>query len=295
MAASALIGEAREIRLGQGVIRYREVGTGPTLFFVHGILANGTLWREVVPCLSENFRCVVPDLPLGGHAVPMDRDADLTPRGVARIVADFMEALDLRDVTLVGNDTGGAICQIVVAEHPERIGGLVLTNCDAYEAFFPALLSPFHYAARFFGTRFVDLLALVLRTRVAQRALFKTVAARQMDDATLDAYATSLVRDAGVRRDLARFLGSVSNRYTLEAARRFPDFRRPVMIVWGEDDLFFSLHLAGRLQRDFPDARLELVDRSRAFVPEDRPERLAELIVDFLRERKNAGTRGGVA
>ncbi len=295
MAASMVIGEAREIRLGQGVIRYREVGDGPAILFVHGVLANGTLWREVVPRLSGRFRCVVPDLPLGGHAVPMDRDADLTPRGVARMVADLMERLDLRDVTLVGNDTGGAICQIVVAEHPERIGGLVLTNCDAYESFFPPLLSPFQYAARFFGTRFVDLLALVLRTRVAQRALLKTVATRPMDDATLDAYTKPLIRDAGVRRDLARFLGSVSNRYTLEAACRFHEFRRPVSIAWAEDDLFFSVRLAGRLQRDFPDARLELVDRSRAFVPEDRPERLADLIAGFLRERASEGARGGVA
>ena len=295
MAARALDWEAREIRLGRGVIRYREVGDGPVLLFVHGVLANGTLWREVVPRLSGNFRCVVPDLPLGGHAVAMGRDADMTPRGVARMVADLMGALDLRDVTLVGNDTGGAICQLVIAEHPERIGSLVLTNCDAYEAFFPLLLSPFQYAARIFGSRFVDLIALVLRTRVAQRALLKSVALRRMDEATLDGYVSSLIRDAGVRRDLARFLGGVSNRYTLEAARHFPDFRRPVLIVWGEDDIFFSLRLAGRLQRDFPDARLELVDRSRAFVPEDRPERLAELISGFLGERAKAGTRDGVA
>lgn len=291
-----MTGAAREIRLGQGVIRYREVGEGPVLLFVHGILANGTLWREVVPLLSGNFRCVVPDLPLGRHAVPMEQDADLTPRGVARMVAHLIERRAMRDVTLVGNDnTGGAICEILVAEHPERIGSLVLTNCGAYEAFFPLLLRPFHYAARFFGTRFVDLLALVLRTRVAQRALLKTVAARRMDDATLDAYASPLIRDAGVRRDLARLLGSVSNRYTLEAARRLHDFRRPVLIVWGENDIFFSVRLAGRLQRDFPAARLELVDRSRAFVPEDWPERLAELIAGFLQERVNAGARGDIA
>ena len=288
-------GEAKEIRLSRGAIRYREVGEGPALVFVHGVLANGTIWREVVPRLSGGFRCIVPDLPLGGHTVPMDRDADLTPPGVARLIADLMEALELRDVTLVGNDTGGAICQIVVAEHSERVGSLVLTNCDAYEAFFPPLLSPFQYAARVFGTRFVDLLALVLRARVARRALLKVVAMRRMNAATLDAYVGSLLQDAAVRRDLARFLGSVSNRYTLEAARRFSEFRRPVLIVWGEDDPFFSLRLAGRLQRDFPDARLELVERSRAFVPEDRPERLAELIAGFLGERTNAGTRGGVA
>lgn len=291
MGASAGIGEAREIRLGQGVIRYREAGDGPVLLFVHGILANGTLWREVVPRLSGDFRCVVPDLPLGGHEVPMCPDADLSPVGVARMVADLMEALGLRDVTLVGNDTGGAICQILVAEHPGRVGRLVLTNCDAYEAF----LAPFHYGARFFGRRFVDLLALILRARVAQRALLKTVTARRMDEATLEAYSASLIRDAGVRRDLTRFLGGVSNRYTLEAVRRFPEFRRPVLIAWGEEDLFFPVRLAGRLQRDFPDARLELVDRSQAFVPEDRPERLARLIACFLRERARAGTGGGVA
>lgn len=295
MAKSGLTGREREVRLRQGVVRYREVGSGPTLLFVHGILANGTLWRNVLPRLSDSYRCIVPDLPLGGHSVPMERDADVTPRGVARIIADLMEAIDLDDVTLVGNDTGGAICQIVLAEHPERIGGLVLTNCDAYEAFFPTLLSPFQYAARAFGSRFVDLLGLVLRARIAQRALLKTVAARRMDDATLDAYFTSLIGHAGVRRDLARFLRAVSNRYTMEASRRFPTFHRPVLIVWGEDDIFFSTRLARRLQGDFPDARLELVDRSRAFVPEDRPERLAALISDYLRGRANQGTRGGLA
>lgn len=287
MATSLLMWEARAIRLGSGVIRYRDEGEGPELLFVHGILANGTLWREVVPKLSEEFRCIVPDLPLGGHVVPLDLDADLTPRGVARIVADLIEALELRNVTLVGNDTGGAICQVVISEHPERVVGLVLTNCDAYEAFFPTLLSPFNYAARLFGTRFVDLLALVLRARVAQRALLKTVAIRRMDEATLDAYIGPLIREAGVRRDLARFLGGVSNRYTLEAARSFPGFDRPVLVVWGDRDLFFSPRLALRLQHDFPNARLEAVSGSRAFVPEDRPEILARLIGEFSEEVLN--------
>ena len=129
MAASRLISEARETRLGGGVIRYRDEGDGPVLLFVHGVLANGTLWRDVVGRLSRRFRCIVPDLPLGGHSVPMESGADLTLPGVARMVADLMEMLDLRDVTLVGNDTGGAICQVVISEHPERVGRLVLTNC----------------------------------------------------------------------------------------------------------------------------------------------------------------------
>lgn len=281
MAEIEVSGEVREVRLEQGTIRYREEGDGPTLLFVHGIFANGTLWRDVVTSLSGRYRCVVPDLPLGGHSVPMEPGADLDPRGMARIVADFMEALDLRDVTLVGNDTGGAICQIVVAEHPKRIGRLVLTNCDAYEAFFPLLIRPFQYGARLFGERFSSLLAGALRYRSAQRLLLWTVAKRHMDEATLDAYFSSFVRDAGVRRDATSFLAAVSSRYTLKAAKSFPHFERPVLIVWGKNDIFFLSRLAHRLQQDFPDARLEFLSGSRAFVPEDQPEALATRISEF--------------
>jgi len=277
-------GRLRELRVDGGVIRYREVGTGPAVVFVHGILVNGTLWRDVVARLSGRFRCIVPDLPLGGHSLPMLPEADMSPSGVARMVAELMERLDLRDVTLVGNDTGGAICQVVVSNHPGRIGRLVLTNCDAYESFFPPLLQPIQYGARLFGPRFVDLLAWVLRARVVQGALFKTVAVSNIDKATLDAYAGRLRGDAHVRRDLARFLASVSRRYTLEAARSFPRFDRPVLIAWGDRDPFFSPRLALRLQHDFPDARLEAVVGSRAFVPEDGPERLARLIQKFCDE-----------
>lgn len=274
-------GEVREVGLEGGTIRYRDEGDGPVLVFVHGILVNGALWRDVVARLSGRYRCVVPDLPLGGHSVPMSEGADLTPRGVARLVAEFMEALDLRDVTLVGNDTGGAICQVVISHHPERIGRLILTNCDAYEAFFPLPLSPFHHGPRLFGERFVGLVAWLLQARPAQRALTWTVSRRRAEPSTLDAHFGPLTRSAGVRRDLTKFLRSVSNRYTLEAARSFPQFRRPVLIAWGENDPFFSMNLARRLQRDFSDARLERIPGSRAFVPEDQPERLAGLVAEF--------------
>jgi pimeloyl-ACP methyl ester carboxylesterase len=287
-------GTQGEVRLGGGVIHYRDVGTGPALVFVHGILANGTLWRDVVARLSGQFRCIVPDLPLGGHSAAMHSEVDMSPAGVARMVAGLMEELDLRDVTLVGNDTGGAICQVVISNHPECVGRLVLTNCDAYEAFFPVLLRPIQYAARLFGTRFVDLLAWALRARFAQRALFKTVAIRHIDEATLDAYAGRLLLDAGVRRDLARFLSEVSSRYTLEAAQSFPGFDFPVLIAWGDKDPFFSPRLALRLQRDFPNARLEAVAGSRAFVPEDGPGQLARLIEEFFDEEGVTGSRGGL-
>ena len=137
MSISPALGERKEVSLPQGTIAYRERGSGEPIVFIHGLLVNGDLWRKVVPELSKDYRCIVPDLPLGSHDRPMNEDADLSPYGVAKLIDDFLAALDLRDVTLVGNDTGGAFCQIVVTRHPDRIGRLVLTPCDAYENFPP--------------------------------------------------------------------------------------------------------------------------------------------------------------
>ncbi len=112
------LGPYREVQLRQGTVRYREAGSGPPIVFVHAFLTHGDLWRAVAPPLAEGYRCIVPDWPLGAHRPPMPADADLTFAGLARLVADFLAALDLEGVTLVGNDTGGALCQFVVGTHP---------------------------------------------------------------------------------------------------------------------------------------------------------------------------------
>jgi pimeloyl-ACP methyl ester carboxylesterase len=273
-----------EVALPQGTVRYRDEGSGPTLVFIHGLLVNSALWRNVISLLSSQFRCIAPDLPLGAHSVPLHAGADLTPPGVAQLVADFIEVLDLQNVTLVGNDTGGAICQLVVTQHPERITCLVLTNCDSFEDFFPSLIRPFTYGARLFDIGFANFLAWMFRTHAAQRLLVALVSRRHADDALLDTYFTPLLTNKDVRRDMTQFLRSVSNRYTLEAARHFQAFEHPVLLVWGKNDLFFSLSNARRLQQAFPHARLELVAPSRAFVPEDQPEALAQKIAEFVGE-----------
>jgi pimeloyl-ACP methyl ester carboxylesterase len=125
----------REARVPHGTIRYRELGTGEPIVLVHGLLVNGLLWREVAPRLARDFRVIVPDLPLGSQELPMNAETDLSPLGLAAIIADFTAALELEGVTLVGNDTGGAISQLVAVHHPERLARLVLTPCDAYENF----------------------------------------------------------------------------------------------------------------------------------------------------------------
>jgi pimeloyl-ACP methyl ester carboxylesterase len=280
MDLAGTLGATRELRLSQGTLRYHDRGAGPTLVFVHGLLANSVLWRDVVAELAPRFRCIAMDLPLGGHTLPMP-DADLTPPGMARLVADALEALGLDDVTLIGNDTGGAICQILIAERPEHIGRLVLTNCDAFEQFFPPLVQPFHTLSARFGEGFTTLMARVLRFRSAQRRFMASVAKRRFDDETLDTYFSAFLSNPLVRRDAARFMASVSNRYTLAAARSFGAFERPVQLVWGENDLFFSAKLAKRLQAAFPHATLHWAPDSRAFVPEDQPRLLARTVVEF--------------
>src|SRR3954451_17374114 len=124
MSICEALGEQHEVNLPQGTIRYRDRGQGPPIVFVHGALVNGDLWRKVVPQLAPDFRCITPDLPLGSHEIPMPADADLSPPAIARLIADLLAALDLQGVTLVGNDTGGGLCQMVVAEGSDRVARL---------------------------------------------------------------------------------------------------------------------------------------------------------------------------
>src|SRR6516164_1500497 len=215
MATAVPLDAFQEISLPEGTVHYSDQGIGPTLVFIHGLLANRLLWSRVIPHLVSQFRCIAPDLPLGAHSHPLHPDADLSPLGVAHLVADFLEALDLHEVTLIGNDTGGAICQLVIAHHPERISRLVLTNCDAFEQFFPPLVSPFHDGARGFGRGFANFLAWVLRARSVQRLFVAALAHRRPELEELDAFFHPLLHLPGTRRNMTRFLQGVSKRYTL--------------------------------------------------------------------------------
>jgi pimeloyl-ACP methyl ester carboxylesterase len=115
----------REARLPGGVIEYRDAGDGPVVVLVHGAHMNASVWDQVARDLQADHRCVVPTLPLGGHRRPMPAAADLSPVGVAALLGELLEALDLDEVTLVGNDTGGALAQLLVTRDPRRIATLV--------------------------------------------------------------------------------------------------------------------------------------------------------------------------
>lgn len=225
-------------------------------------------------------RCLVPTLPLGGHEVAMDPEADLTPSGLADLLAEFMDTFGLERVTLVGNDTDGALCQVFLAEYPERVERLVLTNCDAFDNFTPLVARPFVWGARVPGL--VGLFARVLRSTTARHLTFKLLAKRPIEPDVLSSYVRSLSTNSGVQRDLRKVLLGISPRYTNAATETFPTFDREVLVVWALDDPIFPLEDAERLVERFPNAQLELVADSYALVAEDQPERLVQLLTGFL-------------
>jgi pimeloyl-ACP methyl ester carboxylesterase len=278
----------RSVRLSQGTIRYRDTGTGQPLVFVHGLLVNGELWRKVVPILATQYRCIVPDLPLGSHTLAMNRDADLSPSGLAKLIADFLAALDLQKVTLVGNDTGGALCQMVVTRHPERIARLVLTNCDAFENFPPKMFLPLKWGA--FVPGFLFELGQLMRFEGMRYSplAYGLLSKKRVPKEVLDDYLKPALSNRAIRRDLGKAIRGISNKYTQEAAKKLADFQKPVLLAWASKDRFFKIKDAERLRQILPDACLERIEDSLTFIPEDQPEQLAKLIDGFMQNHQAA-------
>ena len=274
----------RKVQLSQGAIHYREAGDGETIVFIHGALVNGILWRKVVPILAKQFRCIVPDLPLGSHTTPLNADADVSPPGLAKLIAEFLAKLNLQQVTLVGNDTGGALCQLVVTAHPERIARLVLTNCDAFENFPPKAFVPLMKGAYVPGFLFV--LAQMLRSEMVRRSpvAFGWLSQKPIDNAVLDVYLKPMIENRAIRRDLGKILRGVSTKYTLDAAKKLAHCKIPVLLAWATADRFFKIKDAERLQQIIPNAQLKRIEDSLTFVPEDQPEQLAQFIREFIAE-----------
>ena len=278
------------IQLQQGTIHYEEAGPahGRPLVFVHGYLMGGDLWAGLAERLAERgLRAIMPTWPLGAHREPMRPGADLTPRGVAAIIAGFIEALGLDDVVLVGNDTGGALCQVVAVDHPERLGALVLTNCDAYDNFPPGFFKALVAAAKLPAGLKAALAPM--RTAAAPRSAAGYGMLSHGDvDHLARRWVEPVFADAGVLDDLRRFTVALDKAVTLDAAERLPGFEKPVLFAWAPDDKLFPLEHARRLAAAQPDARVETIADSRAFSMIDQPDRLAGLIAEVA-QRSAAG------
>jgi pimeloyl-ACP methyl ester carboxylesterase len=280
-----------QVELGAGPISYREAGEGEPLLFVHGWGVNGDLWDGPAALLARTHRCIVPDLPFGSHRLPLRPDADLTPPGAARLLAELIEALGLDGVTIVANDSGGAVSQILVTSHPQRIARLVLTNCDCLDTFPPGTFKLLVRMLRIPGA--INVLGAAMSVRAVQRSplAYGALSSTRISDELLDSWCKP-ARDKGVRRDSGKFGAAMDARHTLAAAERFPQLKIPVLLAWGENDRFFKIALAERLAELIPDSRLVRFHEGKTFLALDEPERLATEIAGFVADRplKTAGT-----
>lgn len=279
------LGAQREVRLPSGTVRYHDTGNGPVLVFVHGYLVNANIWRKLVPLLADRFRCITPDWPLGSHVLPMPRDADLSPPGMARLVADLLAALDLADVTLVGNDSGGAYSQIAAAEQPQRIGRLVLNSCETPWCSWPPNPGGFGLlkaAARHPATHAA--LYQVLRLRSTRRwpNTYGWLAKYPIDHHDMDSYIRPVLDIPAIRFDGRKAIGAVSPRFTRQASATLRrSFGKPILCAWAADDHVFPLDRARRYACELG-AELHTVADAYTYTSEDQPERTAELMAHWL-------------
>jgi pimeloyl-ACP methyl ester carboxylesterase len=281
MSVTEALGERRTIDVpGAGTIEYRERGSGPPVVFAHGVGVNGDLWRNVAPALAEaGHRTIAPDLPLGAHSIPLEHEPDMSLPGLADILGGFLEALDLEDVTLVANDTGGAITQALIGRRPPRVARLVLTSCDAFDRYPPPAVAYLKPTARVPGGLW--LLGKAVRFKPVQRLpiAYGWATHRPIEPRIMESYTANIRTNPGVRADLARVLRGARKSDMQAASRSVANFDRPALVVWAADDKFFPVEHGRALADLMPQGRFELIENSRTFIPEDQPGELLRLLL----------------
>ncbi len=280
---SPLLGDTHRLELAQGPIECHVRGEGPPLVFAHGWLANANLWRGVVDALAGRFRCFALDLPFGSHRVPIGTGADLSPSGCGGLISAALQELALDDVTLVGNDSGGAYSQIATASEPRRIGRLALNSCETlYDEFPPPPFDGLPAAAA--DPAGLGALLGALRDREVRRApaAYGLLIKRAPEDLVSDSYALPSVERAEILADTARVFASARSQPVHEAARALiAGFERPVLFAWSPEDRVFPFAHAERYAGELRDGRVAAIEDAYSFTPEDQPLELAGALAAF--------------
>tara|TARA_R110002110_G_scaffold350520_1_gene560522 strand:- start:575 stop:1435 length:861 start_codon:yes stop_codon:yes gene_type:complete len=280
----------KSFKVSGGALHYSESGSGKPILFVQGVWFGRELWDDVVEDLKADHRCIQVGWPLGGHREPLAADADLAPHAVADMVLDMIEGLQLDDVTLVGNDTGGAVCQLAVTSSrpaAAKIGALVLTNSDSYENFPPKAFRPIQILARWLPWLANSLIANMAGGEAKATRVLKSVAYKPVPQ---DKAATLLANFSNyreARRDSLKFLIEAdAMTTTVRAAESFTRFTKPVLILWGREDIYFPPSDGQRLAAAFPNARLVELNECRTFVSLDQTEAMVREIRALLESVK---------
>ena len=273
-----------QIELSAGTIAYSDTGGGgPVIVLLHGLLMDASLWDEVTADLSPGHRCVAPTLPLGAHTRAIKPGTDLSLPGIAKLVAEFLDRLGLDDVTLVGNDTGGAVVQLLAADGAPRMGRVVLASCDAFGNFPPGLTGKTLALAGKLPPPLFSLAMQQMRLRPLRRLPVAFGWLTKRGDAATARWIRPVLTQPEIRRDTARMLRSVfaDKRLLLRTAEALPAFDRPALVVWAADDRVMPPEHGRRLATLLPNARLIEIPDSYTLIPLDQPAQLAEAIRKF--------------
>jgi pimeloyl-ACP methyl ester carboxylesterase len=283
-----------QIELSAGTIAYTDTGGGgPVIVLLHGLLMDATLWDDVTADLPPGYRCVAPTLPLGAHTRAMKPGADLSLPGIANLVAEFLERLGLDDVTLVGNDTGGAVVQLLAADGAPRIGRVVLASCDAFGNFPPGLTGKTLALAGKLAPPLFSLAMQQMRLRPLRRLPVAFGWLTKRGDAATVRWIGPVLTQPEIRRETARMLRAVfaDKRLLLRTAEALAAFDRPVLVVWAADDRVMPPEHGHRLATLLPDARLLEIPDSYTLIPLDQPAQLAGAIREFTSPAGRERTR----
>jgi pimeloyl-ACP methyl ester carboxylesterase len=271
-----------QIELSAGTIDYTDTGgDGPVLVLLHGLMMGASLWDGVIADLSPGHRCLAPTLPLGAHRHPMRPDADLSLPGIARLVAEFCDRLDLEDITLVGNDTGGALVQLLMADGVARV---VLASCDAFDNFPPGLTGKTLVASGRLSPGMFGLFMQQMRLRPVRRLPIAFGWLTKRGDAATARWMRPVLTQPEIRRDTVRVLRAcrAARGLLVAAADRLPEFKQPALVVWASEDRVMPPEHGRRLAGLLPEARLVEVPDSYTLIPLDQPARLASTIREFI-------------
>jgi pimeloyl-ACP methyl ester carboxylesterase len=274
-----------EIALSAGTIDYRDTGgDGPVIVLLHGLLMDASLWDDVMGELAVDHRVLAPTLPLGAHRHPMNANADLPLPAIARLVEEFLDKLDLHDVTLVGNDTGGAIVQLLAADGAARIGRIVLASCDAFDNFPPGLTGKTLVLTGKLPPAMFGLFMQQMRLRPVRRLPLAFGWLTKRGDEATARWMKPVIHDPAIRRDAVRVLRAIAAEPQLlvDVAMRLPEFDRPALVVWASEDRVMPPEHGRRLADLLPQGRLVEISDSYTLLPLDQPAELAQAILEFV-------------
>ena len=275
----------KTVKIDGNTIEYKDFGKGNPMLFIHGAFSSGKTWRKVIPALSEDFHCIVPEWPFGGHKIPISQKLDFSPTGIADLIANFLQKLGLQNVIIIANDTGGAYAQIFTAKYGESVSHLILSNCEGFEIFPPKKFQSLKIMVKI--PSYLWLLSKFFSYKPALKwdMTFGLLSHTLKKEEIFEFYVKHFAENKLIRRDFKKLAIEWHPKYTEKASKELAKFNKPVLILWGVDDLeLFPIELGRRLKSIFSKSTFVEIENSKTYIQEDNPQRFIENIKKFLKK-----------